>query len=538
MDVVTHADAGAAWSGTRDARTLLDLFVPSCRANPGRPAMIFEDGPVVSRGELLTLTASFAGYLRDRLSPGDVVAIMLDNRAEYMVVHLATCAVRARLVSINPTAKEHDAGHSLRDSGAVLAVVGETSRELVEGLSDACPALREVLVVHEDGEPAGLAAYESEEGPVDLDAVRCEPRDITHIYYTSGTTGPTKGCMLDHTWWLRCVDIELRLNPKGPDDRMLSCLPFHYADAAVMLACVVHSGGALVVMRRFSVSRFWNVVSAHDVTDMWVVASMPALLLKAEPTQMERNHHVSQAVAVGVQSNIHRDIVNRFGFPFLDNYGSTEGTIITRVPRHVADDMVGSGSMGVVVPECDIRLVDRNGDDVPAGAVGEILVRSPGLFRGYLNQPQETEDAMRGGWFHSGDLARRDERGFYYFVGREKDMIRRSGENVAANEIEEVIRSHPKVLDAAVMPVPDELRGEEIKAYVVPIAGETSEKVRPEELIVWCADRLAAFKIPRYIAYRTDFPRTPSLRVKKEELRALSNAAEDVWDREAALPRP
>lgn len=528
-----HMDAGTPWSGTGEARTLLDLFVPSCLNEPDRPAMIFEDGLVVSRGELLELSSRFAGYLRSRLSPGDVMAIMLDNRAEYMIVHLAACAVRATLVSINPTAMSHDAGHALRDSAAKLAVVGKSNQGLIEELRDSCPALCEVVVV-DATEPTGLAAYDGDVGPLDLSDARCESDDITHVYYTSGTTGPPKGCMLDHTWWLRCVDIELRLNPKSPGDRMLSCLPFHYADPAVLLACTVNSAGTLIVMRRFSVSRFWDVVQAHEVVDMWVIASMPALLLKGDSKQAEREHIVRRAIAVGVQANIHQQLVDRFGFPFLDNYGSTEATINTRMPLSMADEMIGSGSMGVVVPECEIRLVDEDERDVRHGATGEILIRCPGMFRGYLNRPEATNDAMQNGWYHSGDLARRDERGFFYFLGRKKDIIRRSGENVAAMEIEEVIRSHPKVLEVAVIAVRDDLRGEEIKAYILPMEGETAETIPPEEVITWCAERLAAFKIPRYLEYcEEDLPRTPSLRVKKEELRAAPDLIAGAWDREA-----
>ncbi|MEO8687242.1 MAG: AMP-binding protein [Solirubrobacteraceae bacterium] len=528
---VTHPPAGAPWSGTGDAKTLLDLFVPSCRSDDA-PAMIFEDGPVVSRAELLDLAQRFAGFLRERVQPGEVVAIMVANRAEFMIAHLGVCAVRATLVSINPTAKEHDTGHILRDSQAVLAIVDEENRALVEGLQTDCPALRGVVVVAGD-EPRGLSAYEGDRGPLDLRDANCEPEDITHIYYTSGTTGLAKGCMLDHTWWLRCVDIELRLNPKGAGDRMLSCLPFYYADPAVMLACTIYSGGTLVVMRRFSVSRFWDVVHAHDVVDMWTIASIPALLLKGEPRPAERDHRIRLAVAVGVQANIHAELVARFGFPFLDNYGSTEATINTRVPVHAADEMVGSGSIGVAIPECEIRIVDTEDEDVPIGESGQILIRTPGLFRGYLNRPEATEEAMRGGWFHTGDLARRDERGFYYFLGRMKDIIRRSGENVAAAEIEEVIRSHPKVLEVAVIAVPDDLRGEEIKAYVLPVDGESPETIPPDELVRHCAAVLAPFKVPRYIEYRdTDFPRTPSLRVRKEALKLEEDLTAGCWDRE------
>jgi carnitine-CoA ligase len=528
---VTHLDAGAPWSGVGGAQTLLDLFVPSCRRDSA-PAMIFEDGLVLSRPDLLALAEQFAGHLRGRVAPGEVVAIMLDNRAEYMIAHLAVCAVRATLVSINPVARDDDTRHILTDSGAVLAIADGERAELIERLRPDAPALRELVVV--DGEePYGLAGHAGADGPLRFDDLACRPDDITHIYYTSGTTGLAKGCMHDHTWWLRCADIELRLNPKQPGDRMLSCLSFHYADPAVMLACTMHSGGTLVVMRRFSVSRFWDVVGAHDVVDMWTIASMPALLLKAPPRPAEREHGVRRAVAVGVQANIHREIVERFGFPFLDNYGSTEGTIKTRMPLHVADEMVGSGSMGVAVPECELRIVDADGQDVPVGATGQVLARCPGMFRGYLNRPDATAETMRDGWFHTGDLARRDERGFYYFQGRMKDIIRRSGENVAATEIEETIRSHPGVLEVAVIPVPDDLRGEEIKAYILPIDGQTRETLAPEEIVRHCAERLAPFKVPRYIEYRdTDFPRTPSLRVRKELLKAEGDLVANSWDRE------
>jgi crotonobetaine/carnitine-CoA ligase len=177
-------------------------------------------------------------------------------------------------------------------------------------------------------------------------------------------------------------------------------------------------------------------------------------------------------------------------------------------------------------------MVDFYCADVQVVAWGEFLVKGPGLMRGYLSRPEATAEALRDGWLHTGDLGRRDERGYYYFVGRKKDIIRRSGENLAAAEVEEVLRSHPNVLDVAVLGVPDELRGEEVKAFVLPVEGHTEATVPPEELAAWCADRLAAYKVPRYIEYRTtDFPRTPSMRVQKDLLRAAEGSAR-VWDRE------
>jgi crotonobetaine/carnitine-CoA ligase len=200
--------------------------------------------------------------------------------------------------------------------------------------------------------------------------------------------------------------------------------------------------------------------------------------------------------------------------------------------------MVGSGSLGIPVPELELRLLDDEGREVPTGATGEFVLRAPGLMRGYLNRPDATAEALRDGWFHTGDLGRRDERGFFYFVGRVKDMIRRAGENVAAAEVEAVLRSHPKVLEVAVIAVPDPLRGEEIKAYILPVAGASPESVPPQELVALCAERLAAFKVPRYFEYRSaDFPRTPSMRVQKDALRAeRPDLTEGAWDREREMP--
>jgi len=263
-----------------------------------------------------------------------------------------------------------------------------------------------------------------------------------------------------------------------------------------------------------------------------LIASMPILLLKGEPNPLERQHKVRVAVSVAVPPDLHRQFVHRFGFPILDNYGSTEATINTRVPMEMHDQMIGSGSVGVAMPECDLRIVDDNDRDLPVGQVGELLVRAPDLFKGYLNRPDATEEAMRGGWFHTGDLLRADERGFYYFMGRKKDVIRRSGENIAAGEVEDVLRTHPKIMDVAVVPFPDAIRGEEVKAYILTTDGNSAETVPPDEIITFCESRLARFKVPRYIVYRsTDFPRTPSMRVQKDALKREEQTSV-VWDRE------
>jgi crotonobetaine/carnitine-CoA ligase len=280
-------------------------------------------------------------------------------------------------------------------------------------------------------------------------------------------------------------------------------------------------------------------VRKYDATEILSVASVPALLLKGEPGPQDRDHRLRLAIHAGLPKELHRQLVDRFGFHWLDNYGSTEGGIMARVPLAMAEELVGKGSIGIEAPEVSMRIVDDGDRDVKAGEIGEALIKGADLFRAYLNRPDVTDEAMRGGWYHSGDLIRRDERGLMYFVGRKKDMIRRSGENIAAAQVEAVLRSHPKILEVAVIPVPDQLRGEEVKAYIQLKAGESRDSLPPEEIIAFCRGQLSAYKVPRYIEYRTaDFERTPSMRVQKQALlKEKTDLIAGCWDREAVEGR-
>lgn len=517
-------------------RDVVTLAREACEREPDKPALIFEDGIVVTRERFLRGVEAFAGYLASRIRPGDRVAIMLENRTEFMIAWLAANACGASVVSMNTSSGEHDAGHILNDSAAAVAIVGTDHEELVRRVAG--PALKDVVVVA-GSEPDGLDAYAERAEPILLADQKIDSEVITNVYYTSGTTGPPKGCMVDHAYWIRFVELYLGLYALSADDRLLCCLQFFYNDPPWLFLTSLRAGTSLVVMRRFSVSRYWPVVVKHKVTRLFGLASIPSLLLKAEPTPLEREHEVDFALHVGIPTSLHAEFVRRWGFPWVEGYGLTESGLVVGMPLEYADEMTGSGSIGLPCPGVAVRVVDDDDNEVPIGEPGEILIRAPGLMRGYLNRPDATAETMRDGWLHTGDLARRDERGFLYFLGRKKDIIRRSGENVAAAEVEDVLRSHPKVLEAAVVPVPDELRGEEVKAYVA-LTDETSPgQPSAEELVVHCRERLAKHKVPRYIEFRVDpFPRTPSMRVKKSELVAqTSDPLANAWDRDRQMPR-
>jgi carnitine-CoA ligase len=517
------------------AADLIELVDDACRRSPKLPVMAFEDGATISRQTFREAIESFAAYLAQKVHRGDRVAIMLENRCEFMIAWIATIANGAILVSMNPAAGEFDAGHILRDSGAVVAVVGAAGLPLIRQLSPTCPNLQQIVCV-EGAEPDGLAAYTAGGEHFDLSAVTVDPGAVTNIYYTSGTTGPPKGCMLGHRYWLRWTDLYLRLYGLGHDQRLLCCLPFFYGDPPWQLLASLQADTTLIVMRKFSVSRFWTVVRDNRVTNLFGVASISGFLLKAPRSELDRKHKVRFALQIGVPPNLHRSIVDRWGFPWVEGYGLTETGLVVAMPLEYAEEMTGSGSIGLPCPEVEIDLVDDHGHTVDDGQPGEILIRAPGLMDGYLNRPEATAEMLRGDWLHSGDLGRRDERGFMYFLGRKKDIIRRSGENVAAAEVEQLLRSHPQILETAVIPVVDELRGEEVKAFISLVEGVSPADLPEAEIVEFCRGRLARYKVPRYVEFRAELPRTPSMRVKKSELIGEEGAeGAPGWDRQAEL---
>jgi crotonobetaine/carnitine-CoA ligase len=510
---------------------IVTVALDACRRDPEVAAIRFEDGTEISRADFLTAVDGFAAWLHDRIAPGDRVAIVMHNRIEFMVAWIAIAAKGAILVSVNHDARRHDALHVLGDSGARVVLADAETHPLVAELAPELPDLEHLVLV--DGpEPRGLEPFTAPGSP-GIAELRVDPAALTNVYYTSGTTGPPKGCMLGHDYWIRFTGLYLDLYGMGPEDRLLCCLQFFYGDPPWQLLASLRAGTTLIAMRRFSVSRFWDVVRENDVTQVFGLASIPALLLSAPPDPDDRETEVRFGLQIGIGKELHAPMVERWGFPWMEGYGLTETGLVVGMPPGEAERMIGSGSIGLPVPGAEIAIRGEAGEEVEVDEPGEIWIKAPGLFKGYLNRPEATAEALVDGWMRTGDLGRRDHDGFLYFLGRRKDIIRRSGENVAAAEVEQVLRAHPSVLEAAVVAVPDELRGEEVKAYVGLVEGESPDTVPPRQLIEHCAAELATYKVPRYIAYREEFPRTPSMRVRKSELiTEVDDLTVGAWDRE------
>jgi crotonobetaine/carnitine-CoA ligase len=352
-----------------------------------------------------------------------------------------------------------------------------------------------------------------------------------NIQYTSGTTGAPKGCVLPNRYWTTlAAGLATDFPAVGEDDVILTAQPFHYIDPQWNVALGLAAGATLVVLDRFHPSTFWAKVREYDVTWFYCLGLMPTLLLRQEPAEADRDHRVRAICASAIPRELHAELEARWGVPWYEAFGMTETGGDIRMTAADHDETVGTGCIGRPSRDREAMIADEDGKPVPRGETGELLLRGIGLMHGYHDDPEATAKAFRNGWFHTGDLARMDDAGRVYYVGRTKDMIRRSGENVSADEVERALLLHPAVRLAAVVAVPDELRGEEIKAYVV-CDGERPE---PAELAEFCGGKLAYFKVPRFWAFADGLPMTPSERVAKGELRKVADPRAGSWDAKAA----
>ena len=465
---------------------LITALTEAAAARPDQVAWRFDPDVTLTFADLDRLSAGYAQTLRRRgVAPGDRVAVMLANRPEFPLFWLALARLGACMVPINVKYRRVDTEHVLRDSGAVAVVTDRGFEDLLRS----CDPAPSVWLV--DDLPA---ADGFEQQPID-------PAATVNLQYTSGTTGAPKGCLLSHTYWTTLgASLVSEFPGLNEHDVMLTAQPFHYIDPQWNVVAALIAGAELVVLDGFHPSTFWSKVRQYDVTYFYCLGAMPTLLLAMPADDLDREHRVRVVQCSAIPPDRHAELEKRWGVGWYEAFGMTETGADIRVGADEHDELVGTGCLGRPAGHREVRVVD-----------GELQLRGPGMFDGYLGYP----DGRKDGWFPTGDLARIDEAGRVYHLGRIKDTIRRSGENIAAHEVEQVLMSHPDVTLAAVVSVPDDLRGEEVKAFVVLTPGV---ELSAEELSAYCGERLAAFKVPRYWAFRDDLPRTPSERVAKQAL--------------------
>ncbi|MEU3844057.1 AMP-binding protein [Streptomyces sp. NPDC028635] len=461
----------------------------------------------------------------DGVEPGDRVAIMLPNVVHWPVVWLAALKAGAVAVPINSSYRRGDLAFVLRDSGARVVFTDSERAGLIADVLATEDGLADVGVVD-------VADDGSKPFPQAAPTVPVEAGTLANLQYTSGTTGFPKACMLTHDYWVRLGWICAAATGLGTEDVLLTAQPFSYMDPQWNTALALTIGAPLVVLPRFSASTFMADVRRHRATFFYVLGSMPTLLFKQPPTPEDRDNCVRRVLCSGIPVSLHAQLEERWGAPWREIYGMTESGVDLFSPFADAD-AVGSGSLGQPLPTKQVRVVGPDGIDVPDGEPGELVVSGKPMMSGYWNRPEDTARVLRtggspgsegvavgGGRLHTGDVVvRRPDRGIQ-LVGRIKDMVRRGGENVASVEVEAALERDDMVVAAAVVAVPDDTLGEEVKAFVQPAPGVPAGRTTAEAIVERAGKELARFKVPRYVEFVADFPRTPSERISKPALKA------------------
>ncbi len=467
------------------------------------------------------------GYRAAGYGHGHRAGLLLENRPDFILHWFALNALGVSVVPINAELRAAELEYLIGHSEILLAVA---LPERHASLAQAARAAGRPLALMRPGDTPPGALAEPPGAPDGVgEATECA------LLYTSGTTGRPKGCILPNEYflhagaWYRDIGGLARLH--AGRERMLTPLPLVHMNAmAYSVMAMVCTGGCLIAIDRFHPRTWWETVRSSRATVIHYLGVMPAILMKAPPAPDDKAHQVRFGFGAGIDRSLHAPFEARFGFPLLEAWAMTEtgaGAVIiaNREPRHI-----GSSCFGKEEADVQVRLVDDAGREAGPGENGELLVRHAGdrprfgFFAGYLKDDAATQEAWKDGWFHTGDIVRREADGYLRFVDRKKNVIRRSGENIAAVEVESVLLQHPAVKAVAVAAVPDAVRGDEVLACVVchepPAPGAAEALAR--DIVAWALTRLAYYKAPGYVAFLDALPLTATNKIQRGELKALA----------------
>ena len=495
-----------------------------------------EDGAHLSYGELDERATRLANALRAHgVGTGERVAVFMENNLDYLVTYHGVARSQAVFVPIVTQSKLPEIEYFIHHSEPQVLIVDGVRWDVVaQAIATGNPAfasLRHIWLAGE-GERPGLTrmAEVMQAAPATSQSGRPRPEDPVAFMYTSGSTGRPKAVI--HSHYTAVAQAEAVCSRMGytAEERLLTVFPLFHGNALVWSAlAAVWAGARVIIHRRFSASGFWASVRRHGATEVNMLLGAINMLLAQAPQPDDADNTV-RLVLANVTEPIYREFRDRFAVDIVSTWALAEGPLGTMTaPGHGYQ----AGEIGWPMGERnEVRVVDESDQPLADGEIGELVQRNRAVMLGYFKNEAETARVLRGGWVHSGDLGYRDSAGLFYFVGRHKNVIRRAGENVSGEEVEECLQSHPAVEEAAVIAVPDPMRGEEVKAHVVLRAGHA---LTPEEVVDWCSARLSEFKVPRYVEFISELPRTGPLKIDRTALAARPGLSE-CWDRTHHAP--
>lgn len=526
-----------SWSlGERD--TVIAALDRAVAAHPQRVLLDF-GGELYTYAEVDQLSTSMAHELSAQgVCAGHTVVSMLDNNIDAIVVWLAVNKLCAVSVPINTALRGKFLEHQIVDSAAKIVIC---EAEYLERINQVSAELKDVqLVLHRGQRSAELNAAVSIEpldgyrgSDVTPITTKPDPADLACIIYTSGTTGPSKGCMLSYNFMCSLARQQLRAGPATADDVTITPLPlFHMNAICVGVISNILVGARVAIIPRFSVSNFWPEVERSGATIASILGGMGWLLAQAEDNPAMKKcfgqiHTVRGNPFTEEAKKVWRE---RFGAKQVggNGYGLTEACVVTSLP---GGEYAAPGSSGKRIPEYDVRIVDDLDRELPVNVAGEVVVRPSHpdvMFMGYWRRPEETLKLMRNMWFHTGDIGKFDEEGFFYFVDRKKDYLRRRGENISSFEMESAFSQHEAIAEVAVHAVPSDKGEDDVKVTAILHPGSS---LSAEELFHWSTDVVPYYALPRYIEFRQELPKNPQGRILKYLLRD-EGKTDNTWDLE------
>jgi long-chain acyl-CoA synthetase len=500
-----------------EVRTLGELLAYQATHLPDTPVLILGD-ETVSFSELNKAANRYANVFASLgIGPGDRVCLFIPNRIEFFYCYFGLIKIGATMISLSVMLKADEAKYIIDDAQAKMLITTEYLYPTIEPVREQLESIEHILYLDENP-PGGvtellpLVAKASDE----FVSPEIDPDEVACIIYTSGTTGKPKGAMLTHANFLHNLhSVNTLLKTRSDDVALIPGLPLFHLLAQICALAAIYGGIPSVVMEFFVPYMVLENIAKYNCNTFSGVPTMFALLLN-EP-EIDNYDLSSLRVCFCSSAPLSLSLLKRFeertGAIITEGYGLTEATAL--VTSNPLDAERKAGSVGVPI-RCEVRVVDKDDEDAAIDEPGEIIIRGKNVMKGYYNKPKATAEAMRNGWLHTGDVGKYDSDGYLYVVDRKKDMIITGGYNIYPAEVENVLYKHPKISMATVIGVPDEIKGEIAKAYVVLKEGETTTEA---EIISFCRERIAKYKAPRAVEFRESLPTTPTGKILKRALR-------------------